>query len=247
MRYGRLVSLLSGPPQPPAAARVLMELAVLLFAASHAHALPSRRSGLGGGSSGGGGGGGFNYGVAATGGDRGLLHSEHEHPLPPPPSHKLVADMYRHNAAFDYHYAFWNVTELDAEGCHQLAELANDETSRSTDPATSSCIPNYSCDFERLRYPHWLVYTSCTKGGGACQDDPEAPQSLVRCGAHEEDILMLRYIHVASRTTTERSVGGPDDEAEPTDITVEKPADEDKDGEWQLWFFQVPSFCNCFL
>lgn len=200
---------------------------LLLLAASSAHALPFRQSGL------------RNGGVGAVVGEERGVHSDQES-LPPRPSHELISEMKMHNQAFNYHYAFWNETDLDKDSCNQLAAELNNETARSDDE--TACVPHYSCDRDPFRYPQWLVFTSCTMGAGRC--DPAHPDSLAdyRCFAHEEDILMLRYVtEPISRANRRSSMS----------ITTNgdagiKPAAREK-GEWQLWFVQVPSECRCYL
>ena len=214
-------------------------LVVLLLAvASSAHALPFRQSGLRNG----GAGGGAAENFVGAGEDRGV-HSEQES-LPPAPSHELLSEMKMHNQAFNYHYAFWNETELDKEGCSQLAQQLNSETARSDD-AQTACVPHYSCDRDPLRYPQWLVFTSCTMGAvGGC--NPAHPDSLARyrCFPHEEDILMLRYVTEQISRANKRSSMLITNGA--ANANEEKPAAREK-GEWQLWFVQVPSECKCYL
>lgn len=240
MKYERF-SLCLGSLQPATALSVWLEFALaLIVVLNSAHALPSRRSGLDGSFSGDG----LDY--SAVGGER-ELHPEHWNSLPPTPSDALIAEMKKHNAAFDYTYPFWNVTRLHAESCRHFAEQQNDEAARSADRETLPCIPTYSCEFDRFRYPHWLLYASCSTGPGPClSDGVELPPSLYRCLAYEEDILLLRYVKVSRTTTDDRNVvGAMVDEAGNGD--VEKPIEVDKDGEWKLWFFQVPSYCNCLM
>ena len=191
-----------------------------LLLASSAHALPSRLRG-----------GGIVPDPVADESDQA--------PLPPSPSDRLIDEMNSHNAAFEYEYTFWNETDLDAEGCSQLAERRNRETASSQEEEL--CIPHYSCNFNRLRYPHWAVYTSCSKGTGRCT--PCEREGDYRCFAHQVDVVMLQYEEVS------RSIPGEGEAGE--DLSTAR-SDEDKPvsrqkGEWQLRFVQVPSECNCYL
>ena len=214
---------------------LLLELALLLGVASFAHALPFRPSGLGGGASNVLG---SNFGGHADGA---------QDTLPPPPSDMLIGEMNRHNAAFNYDYSLWNRTDLDAASCRQVAERLNGDTAHAHEP----CVPAYGCDFDRLRYPHWLVFTSCSVGTGHCEHVPSGLDH--RCFPHEEDILMLRYVKLSRSTRNTETADSVDDSAAAGDggnadsrAPREKPVTREK-GEWQLWFVQVPSQCDCIL
>ena len=214
----------------------LLGLVLLLAVASSAHALPSRPSGLGG----------------STGGSTttGQANAEQDW-IPPPPSDMLISDMNRHNAAFDYHYSLWNRTDLNAETCRQIAEWLNGDTARArAHGKVRPCVQVYSCNFDSHRYPHWVVFTSCSVDTGHCENSP--PGMDHRCFPHEEDILMLRYVEFTRSTRDTETEGNTDDSAaEDGGIAdsrepKEKPVTQEK-GEWQLWFFQVPSQCDCML
>ena len=212
----------------------------VFFAASSAHALPSRRSGLHEG------GGGLLRQQSTAAGEEGLPEPE---PLPPAPSEELLTRMHRHNLAFGYGYPFWNNTDLDAEGCQRIVN----ETAAEGADRDASCIASYSCDFDRLRYPHWLVFTTCTRGRGACEPDGRPGDEFV-CSPYNEDILLLRYVNY-SRTTARRSstaagggvnASGLDRLFDYEDDKPDEVVESEEKGEWQFWFFEVPSGCRCY-
>ena len=166
--------------------------------------------------------------------------------LLPTPSDMLIREMNRHNAAFNYHYTLWNVTNLNAESCRQAAEQLHSETGRGQGAEEDSCTPTYSCDFDRFRFPHWLVFTSCSLG--SC--DPA--RRSARCFVHEEDILMLRYVE-RSRSTRDASTA-PEGSVSADNVAVTATAansraasEKHSAGEWKPWIFQVPSECNCLV
>ena len=177
---------------------------------------------------------------------------QQEPPLPPPPSEELISDMNQQNELSAYHYRFWNVT--DPASCSRAAEHLNNETRRRArsyshrEEHHQSCTPTYSCDFDRLRFPHWLVFTSCSLA--LC--DPAARPGA-RCVAHEEFVVMLRYMErdrsgytstvtTRSRRSVEAKNGAVAVEA--ATAAAEKHAAHEK-GEWRLWFVDVPSECRC--
>ena len=241
-------------PLPGAPYLPLLQLVLFFFfffAASSAHALASRRSGLHGA-------------LPAAAGEEG-----EQVPLPPPPSEELLARMHRHNVAFNYGYPFWNVTDLDAASCQRLAN----ETAAERASEDASCIPDYRCDFDRLRYPHWLIFTACSRGPAPC-DPAGRPEDEWRfsCYPHAEDVLLLRYVDLSGTNTwsrrkrrrRRRSNGGAAGstfggegarEAAPERLpdagvpaAAGKPSVMEEDtGEWQLWFYQVPSECRCYV
>lgn len=199
---------LLGPP--------LLRLLSLLLAgilASIAHALPSRPSGLHGDD-----GGGLVDGLDVE-----------QDLLPPAPSDKLIEKMKIHNEAFHYHYTFWNITELDSDTCHTMADQLNREIARDYNGV---CTFTYTCNFDSLRYPHWLIFTNCSLG---VRCDPD--HRSARCLPYHEDVLMLRYI----------KRGGPSRSTTNGDTTTTGTSEQatQESGEWKLWFVQVPSDCKC--
>ena len=184
---------------------------------------------------------------------------QQEPPLPPPPSEELISDMNQQHELSAHHYRFWNVT--DSASCSRAAEQLNNETRRRArshshrEEHHQSCTPTYSCDFDRLRFPHWLVFTSCSLA--LC--DPAARPGA-RCVAHEEFVVMLRYIerdrsgYTSTATTrSRRSVEAKNGAVEAAaaaataaagGLAAEKHAAHEK-GEWRLWFVDVPSECRC--
>ena len=246
-------------PGLPALLRLLF---VFFAAASPAHALPSRGSGLHEG----GGGGGLLHGqqpnsAADAAAPRGEgrqdgLDVPEPDPLPPAPSEHLLARMYRRNLAFSYDYPFWNRTDLDAEACRQLA--INETAAKRTSDADAACITNYRCDFDRLRYPHWLVMlATCSRGPGRCYPDGrQEDEWRYSCFPNQEDILLLRYVDFSRTTPNRRSTGGAaasaagggdllDHEEEEEDKADEVVESEEK-GEWQLWFYRIHAQCLCY-
>lgn len=186
----------------------LLQLLLVAILASVAHALPSRPSGLHGED-----GGGLVDGLDVE-----------QDLLPPAPSDALIEKMKIHNTAFQYQYTYWNMTDLDSDTCHTIADQLNRQIARSYNGV---CTFTYNCNFDSLRYPHWLIFTNCTSG---VRCDPE--HRSARCFPYNEDVLMLRYIERggSSRSTTKGATTG----------TTEQP-----DGEWKLWFVQVTSDCKC--
>ena len=218
----------------------LLFFVFFFFFVSSAHALASRRSGLHGGSS-------AVEGPSASSS------------LPPEPSQELLAKMHRHNIAFNYGYPFWNFTDLDEAECRRLAN----ETEQAADE-DAACVASYHCDFESHRYPHWLVFTACTRGPAPCNTNgAPADEWRFSCFPYEEDVLLLRYVEFSNtwqrRRRRKRSGGTVRDAAPqrlagslPTTTAIVPPAEEGEEedepkGEWQLWFFQIPSECRCYV
>lgn len=198
---------------------LLLRLLLAAILATIAHALPSRPSGL--------------HEDDRSGLVEDGLDVEQGF-LPPAPSEALIEKMKMHNTAFDYQYAFWNFTNLDYNSCHKITEQLNQDilAPRQTD---GLCTFTYSCNFDSLRYPRWLIFTNCSSGDRC---DPE--RRSARCFSYEDDVLMLIYVKSDGRPRSTRSTGG-DNAA--TTSTTEQVTQEN--GEWKLWFVQVPSECKC--
>ena len=237
-------------PSLPGLPALLRLLFVFFAAAGSAHALPSRRTG---------GGGGLLPNSAAEAATRGEGRQDgldapvEPDPLPPAPSEELLARLYRRNVALRSDYPFWNLTDLDTETCRQLA--ANETAAKRTADEDASCISVYSCNYDRFRYPHWLVFTICSRGPGPC--DPEGrPEDewQYSCYPYEEKIQILRYEDI-SRTTpnSRRSTGGTAARAAGGDDLLDHEYDDKLDevesevkGEWQLRSFWIPADCLCY-
>ena len=208
-------------------------LAVLAYAAvatSFAHALPPQGAELESRSLADG------PAVMPVGGDAVERKSlDREPPLPRPPT-SLLRDMAWRNAPR------YNITELGERECHERAERLNSER----EDYEESCAPSYSCDYDRLRYPNWMVFVNCSQQ--YC-DTARYPVHTV-CLAYEDWIVALRYFEAdadRSEDNTESGTTESDGSEGQRDGGGEGKRKESTEsrGEWRLWRTPVPSQCLC--
>lgn len=189
----------------------LLILAAIAYAACFAHALPSQQLGPG-----------LDQALGTSTVEGPAVELD---PVPERPSESLLKQMVWHNAPLSRSYQPWNITDLDEGSCRELAaRLSNEAT------ADSSCTPSYGCNWDRLRYPHWLIFANCSQG--PCDSSGDSV-----CLAYEDWMVVARFFEV-DRSSERRS-------AIYARTTGEAEGKQQTKGEWRLWRIPLTTECSC--
>lgn len=152
--------------------------------------------------------------------------------VPARPPESLLRQMAWHNAPLSRSYPPWNLTDLDERSCREVAERLSNEA--TADPHDSSCVPSYSCNWDRLRYPQWLVFANCSQGYCDSSND-------YVCLPYEDWMVAVRFFE-ANRSSARRSAINAPTGGEAGEGGGGKPQIK---GEWRLWRIPVPTECLC--
>ena len=152
--------------------------------------------------------------------------------VPVRPSESFLRQMAWHNAPLSRSYPPWNLTDLGEMSCREVAERLSSEP--TADPRDSSCTPSYSCNWDRLRYPHWLIFANCSQGPCDLSSDS-------MCLPYEDWMVVARFFEVdRSSATINAPTTGEAGEREEA-----KQSSAQAKGEWRLWRIPVSTDCLC--